>query len=92
MLQAPAELSLVRAPTDNDLGGSDGTSHAARWLSLGLDRELVPKSCTVTVKDASDSSVTIQARPATTCQNNTLAWSIERIGNVRPLNIVMKEL
>lgn len=60
MLQAPAQVSLVRAPTDNDMGGSDGTSHAARWRGLGLDRELVTKSCTVTVKDATESGITIQ--------------------------------
>lgn len=69
VLQVPAELSLMRAPTDNDLGGSDGTSHAARWLALGLDRELVPKSCTVTVTDESDSTVTIQACPTLGCTN-----------------------
>ena len=67
VLQAPAQLCLVRAATDNDLGGSDGTSHAARWLGLGLDRELVAKSCTVTVKDASDSLVTIEVCLATAC-------------------------
>jgi hypothetical protein len=63
VLQAAAEVSLVRAPTDNDLGGSDGTSHAARWLSLGLDRELAVQSCNVTVQDTSESTVTIQVRP-----------------------------
>lgn len=60
-MQGPAELSLVRAPTDNDLGGSDGTSHAARWLSLGLDRELVASSCTVSLQHSTDTSVALKA-------------------------------
>lgn len=29
---------LFRAATDNDRGGSGGTSYAARWAAAGLDR------------------------------------------------------
>jgi beta-galactosidase len=38
LLAAPLEVCLFRAPTDNDRGGSEGTSYAARWLRAGLDR------------------------------------------------------
>lgn len=38
VMEAPVAPCFVRAPTDNDAGGSGGAAHAARWLQMGLDR------------------------------------------------------
>jgi beta-galactosidase len=38
LLAAPLAPCLYRAATDNDRGGSGGTSYAARWVAAGLDR------------------------------------------------------
>lgn len=38
LLASPLVPCLYRAPTDNDRGGSGGSSHAARWAAAGLDR------------------------------------------------------
>ncbi len=38
LLAAPLEPCFFRAATDNDRGGSGGSSHAARWVAAGLDR------------------------------------------------------
>lgn len=35
MLAAPLSLCFYRAPTDNDRGGSGGSSYAARWAGRG---------------------------------------------------------
>ena len=38
MLLSPLRPVLWRALTDNDRGGSGGTSYGARWVAAGLDR------------------------------------------------------
>jgi hypothetical protein len=38
LLAAPLEPCFFRAATDNDRGGSQGSSYAARWVAAGLDR------------------------------------------------------
>lgn len=53
------EACFVRAATDNDVGGSGGTSHAARWLQMGLDR-LSTEQCDLEVQETSIDGVTIQ--------------------------------
>lgn len=35
LLAAPLSLCFYRAPTDNDRGGSGGSSYAARWVGSG---------------------------------------------------------
>lgn len=49
---APLRPCFYRAATDNDRGGSGGTSYAARWKAAGLDRLVTrPGSCHVEVID-----------------------------------------
>lgn len=36
LLKEPLQLCMFRAPTDNDRGGSGGTSYAFRWMRAGL--------------------------------------------------------
>jgi len=38
LLAAPLAPCLMRAATDNDRGGSGGSSHAGQWMAAGLDR------------------------------------------------------
>lgn len=38
LLAAPLEPCFFRAATDNDRGGSGGSSYAGRWVAAGLDR------------------------------------------------------
>eukprot|EP00887_Chlorella_sp_A99_P002901 scaffold6.g2901.t1 len=38
LLAAPVQPCFYRAPTDNDRGGSGGSSYAVRWKAAGLDR------------------------------------------------------
>lgn len=46
---------FYRAATDNDRGGSGGTSYAARWKAAGLDRLIVKQgSCRVIAEASSD--------------------------------------
>jgi len=53
MFTTPLKLCFYRAPTDNDRGGSGGTSYAARWKEAGLDRLITkPGSCEVTFNNA----------------------------------------
>jgi beta-galactosidase len=53
MFTAPLKMCFYRAPTDNDRGGSGGTSYAARWKAAGLDRLITkPGSCEVTIDNA----------------------------------------
>jgi hypothetical protein len=59
LLEAPIVPCFVRAPTDNDIGGSGGTAHAARWLQLGLDK-LDITAATVKLCGQSASSVMVQ--------------------------------
>lgn len=62
MLAAPVVPCFYRAPTDNDRGGSGGTSYAARWKAAGLDRLIVdPGSCSVGFGGVSLSSIGIKA-------------------------------
>lgn len=63
MLQAPIVPNFVRAPTDNDAGGSmgAGTAHAARWLQLGLDRLTVTQA-ELALHEASEQSVVVKIR------------------------------
>lgn len=58
-MEEPMEPCFVRAATDNDVGGSGGTSHAARWLQMGLDK-LSTADCNVVVQQASEKGVMIQ--------------------------------
>ncbi|KAL4534529.1 hypothetical protein Ndes2526A_g05420 [Nannochloris sp. 'desiccata'] len=52
MFAAPLRMCFYRAPTDNDRGGSGGTSYAARWKAAGLDRLITkPGSCKVTINN-----------------------------------------
>ncbi|KAL4457400.1 hypothetical protein ABPG75_012265 [Micractinium tetrahymenae] len=52
LLAAPLAPCFYRAPTDNDKGGSGGTSYAARWKAAGLDRlAAVPGSVTLTAPE-----------------------------------------
>jgi beta-galactosidase len=53
MFTTPLKMCFYRAPTDNDRGGSSGTSYAARWKAAGLDRLVTkPGSCEVTINNA----------------------------------------
>ena len=52
---------FVRAPTDNDAGGSGGSAHAARWLQMGLDRLCVTHAAVSLTERRSD-LVTVQVR------------------------------
>jgi beta-galactosidase len=53
MFTAPLKMCFYRAPTDNDRGGSGGTSYAARWKEAGLDRLITkPGSCKVSINNA----------------------------------------
>uniref|UniRef100_A0A1D1ZZ97 beta-galactosidase n=1 Tax=Auxenochlorella protothecoides TaxID=3075 RepID=A0A1D1ZZ97_AUXPR len=56
LLAAPVVLCLYRAPTDNDRGGSGGTSHAARWRLAGLDRLRPEPGSVVVAADEADAS------------------------------------
>lgn len=47
LLAAPLSACFYRAPTDNDRGGSGGSSYAARWKAAGLDRLEVAPGCTL---------------------------------------------
>ncbi|GAX79960.1 hypothetical protein CEUSTIGMA_g7399.t1 [Chlamydomonas eustigma] len=49
VLEQPLHPCFWRALTDNDRGGSGGTSYAARWCSAGLDRLEVSGDVEVTV-------------------------------------------
>lgn len=54
LLAAPLAPCLYRAPTDNDKGGSGGSSYAARWKAAGLDRlQVVPGSALVRCEESS---------------------------------------
>lgn len=58
LLAAPLAPCFYRAPTDNDKGGSGGSSYAARWKAAGLDRlEPVPGSATLDVLPPGPGSV-----------------------------------
>lgn len=60
LLAAPLAPCFYRAPTDNDKGGSGGSSYAARWKAAGLDRlEPAPGSATLDVLPPSAGSVAI---------------------------------
>lgn len=56
---SPLEPCFVRAATDNDVGGNGGTSHAARWLHMGLDR-LSTEECIVDTQETSGGGATVQ--------------------------------
>ncbi|CAD7702984.1 unnamed protein product [Ostreobium quekettii] len=62
LLSAPVLPCLFRAPTDNDRGGAQGTSHAARWCSAGLDRLTCDGVATVEVAERTDESATVAAK------------------------------
>ena len=59
LIEAPILPCFVRAPTDNDAGGSGGTAHAARWLQLGLDR-LVPTNASLRLTEHSSERIVIK--------------------------------
>jgi beta-galactosidase len=55
LLAAPLAACLYRASTDNDRGGSGGSSYTARWKAAGLDRlEVQPGSVTISVSSQAD--------------------------------------
>lgn len=57
--EAVAQLqpAFYRAPTDNDRGGSGGSSHASRWREAGLNRMAAdPTTISVTIGDSQDPS------------------------------------
>ncbi|PRW56286.1 Beta-galactosidase isoform A [Chlorella sorokiniana] len=61
LLVAPLSLSFYRAPTDNDRGGSGGSSYAARWKAAGLDRlEIDASSARLQHSTAPDGSVRVE--------------------------------
>ncbi|KAK9808191.1 hypothetical protein WJX73_006921 [Symbiochloris irregularis] len=54
--------SFFRAPTDNDRGGSGGTSYVHRWKEAGLDcMDVVSGSCSVSASQPSPSEVKVEA-------------------------------
>lgn len=62
MLAAPVLPCFLRAPTDNDVGGSGGTSHAARWMQLGVDR-LVTTSASLELEEQHCERVVVRVQP-----------------------------
>jgi Beta galactosidase small chain len=60
LLVAPMLPCFVRAPTDNDSGGSGGTAHAARWLQLGVDR-LQPADVRLQVQEHGSERIVVEA-------------------------------
>lgn len=65
LLAGPIQVCLFRAPTDNDRGGSNGTSYLFRWVQAGLDR-LCAEAASVRVQKASPGVTTVSyvLRPA----------------------------
>jgi beta-galactosidase len=63
LLAQPLAPCLYRASTDNDRGGSSGTSYKARWVAAGLDRLETSGPVKITVKEGSgeDSTVVVEA-------------------------------
>lgn len=58
----PLAPLLFRAPTDNDRGGSGGTSYLDRWKEAGIDRlDVQPESCRVATGKATDVAVEVTA-------------------------------
>jgi beta-galactosidase len=51
LLQQPLAPCLYRASTDNDRGGSGGTSYKARWVAAGLDRLEAQGPAKIAVKE-----------------------------------------
>jgi len=85
VLAAPLEPCLFRAATDNDRGGSGGTSYAARWLAAGLDRLApVAGSCRLRVERRSASCVAVSAewllRPKAPQDGAAGATAINEVG------------
>jgi len=85
LLAAPLEPCLFRAATDNDRGGSGGTSYAARWLAAGLDRLApVAGSCRLRVERRSASCVAVSAewllRPQAPQDGAAGATAISEVG------------
>jgi Beta galactosidase small chain len=74
LLAEPVLPCFVRAPTDNDVGGSGGTSHAARWLQAGLDR-LAVVSAKMQLQESCSTRVTVQVR-AILCCEGTAVWAL----------------
>lgn len=56
LIEEPLRLCLYRAPTDNDRGGSGGTSYAFRWLNAGLHALEVEDAAEVDVRQSDASS------------------------------------
>ena len=53
LFAAPLKPCFYRAATDNDRGGSGGTSYAARWKAAGLDRFVTQEgSCHVKIVES----------------------------------------
>jgi beta-galactosidase len=61
ILADPVELCLFRAPTDNDRGGSSGTSYAYRWLLAGLDSLILERDPTLTIVESSETQIVVTA-------------------------------
>lgn len=93
LLASPLVPCLYRAPTDNDRGGSGGTSHAARWRLAGLDR-LHPDSGSVVVRaDAGDASrvsvsFTLIPRPLEAGEDEGVIVEGVGVGEVRAAGFV----
>lgn len=58
-LMEPLAPNFWRAPTDNDKGGSEGTSHAARWVKAGLDRMIIDGKAITKWNKTADNKVEI---------------------------------
>lgn len=65
LLAAPLAPCFYRAPTDNDKGGSGGSSYAARWKAAGLDRlQVAPGSASISCAPCPEDSSSLQVRCA----------------------------
>ncbi|KAK9846491.1 hypothetical protein WJX81_005231 [Elliptochloris bilobata] len=62
LLAEPMRPSFFRAPTDNDLGGSNNVSFAVRWKEAGLDcLDVAPGSCSVSAEPQRNGGVRVEA-------------------------------
>jgi beta-galactosidase len=57
LLDEPLQPCFYRACTDNDRGGSGGSSYAGRWVAAGLDRLAVDGESVVTAVLSAQSPV-----------------------------------
>ena len=61
-ISSPLRPCLWRACTDNDRGGSGGSSYAARWISAGLDRLEVSGPVQLDIIGSTDGCVNVKSQ------------------------------